>query len=159
LFYHNIFLIKEDKNEGRDKMKKEKAKSTIIVTIEDRCYTWNGNLWYGPDFIKPPAMIIAQLNEFMKTNSKAVDVARPVKSSPLMSTPKKTIKKATPNKKAVKKIVRKVKTNHGKIGKKLAKKNLTNASGYRQTAKAYPKKDNVPLKIKQAQVKKVKSKK
>ena len=76
-----------------------------------------------------------------------------------MSTPKKTIKKATPKKKAVKMIVRKVKTNHGKIGKKLAKKNLTNASGYRQTAKVYPKKDNVSLKIKQAQAKKVKSKK
>ena len=54
-------------------MKKEKAKSAIIVTIEDRCYTWNGNLWYGPDFIKPPSMIIAQLNEFMKTNSDSAD--------------------------------------------------------------------------------------
>jgi hypothetical protein len=68
-------------------------------------------------------MIIAQLNEFMKTNSDSADEARLVKSSPLMSTPKKTIKKA------VKKIVRKVKTNHGTIGKKLAKKDLTNASG------------------------------
>ena len=135
-------------------MKKEKAKSAIIVTIEDRCYTWNGNLWYGPDFIKPPSMIIAQLNEFMKTNSKAVDVARLVKSSPLMSTPKKTMKK-----KAVKKIVRKVKTNHGTIGKKLAKKDLTNAPGHRQTVKVYPKKGNVPLKMKKVQVKKVKSKK
>jgi hypothetical protein len=103
-------------------MKKEKAKSTIIVTIEDRWYTWNGNLWYGPDFIKPPSMIIAQLNEFMKTNADSADEARLVKSSPLMSKPKKTIKKATPKKKAVKKIVRKVKTNHCKIGKKLAKK-------------------------------------
>ena len=135
-------------------MKKEKAKSAIIVTIEDRCYTWNGNLWYGPDFIKPPSMIIAQLNEFMKTNSKAVDVARLVKSSPLMSTPKKTMKK-----KAVKKIVRKVKTNHGTIGKKLAKKDLTNASGHRQTVKVYPKKGNVPLKMKKVQAKKVKSRK
>ena len=135
-------------------MKKEKAKSTIIVTIEDRCYTWNGNLWYGPDFIKPPSMIIAQLNEFMKTNSKAVDVARPVKRFPPMSTPKKTIKK-----KAVKKVIRKVKTNHGTIGKKLAKKDLTNASGHRQTVKVYPKKGNVPLKMKKVQIKKVKSKK
>jgi hypothetical protein len=134
-------------------MKKEKAKSAIIVTIEDRCYTWNGNLWYGPDFIKPPSMIIAQLNEFMKTNSDSADEARLVKSSPLMSTPKKTIKKA------VKKIVRKVKTNHGTIGKKLAKKDLTNASGHRQTVKVYPKKGNVPLKMKKVQVKKVKSKK
>lgn len=140
-------------------MKKEKAKSAIIVTIEDRCYTWNGNLWYGPDFIKPPSMIIAQLNEFMKTNSDSADEARLVKSSPLMSTPKKTIKKATPKKKAVKKIVRKVKTNHGTIGKKLAKKDLTNASGHRQTVKVYPKKGNVPLKMKKIQVKKVKSKK
>ena len=134
-------------------MKKEKAKSAIIVTIKDRCYTWNGNLWYGPDFIKPPSMIIAQLNEFIKTNSDSADEARLVKSSPLMSTPKKTIKKA------VKKIVRKVKTNHGTIGKKLAKKDLTNASGNRQTVKVYPKKGNVPLKIKKVQVKKVKSKK
>jgi hypothetical protein len=131
-------------------MKKEKAKSAIIVTIEDRCYTWNGNLWYGPDFIKPPSMIIAQLNEFMKTNSDSADEARLVKSSPLMSTPKK---------KAVKKIVRKVKTNHGTIGKKLAKKDLTNASGHRQTVKVYPKKGNVPLKMKKVQAKKVKSKK
>ena len=140
-------------------MKKEKAKSAIIVTIEDSCYTWNGNLWYGPDFIKPPSMIIAQLNEFMKTNSDSTDEARPVMRSPLMSTPKKTIKKATPKKKAVKKIVRKVKMNHGAIGKKLAKKDLTNASGHRQTVKVYPKKDNVPLKMKKVQVKKVKSKK
>jgi hypothetical protein len=140
-------------------MKKEKAKSAIIVTIEDRCYTWNGNLWYGPDFIKPPSMIIAQLNEFMKTNSKAIDVARPVKRFPPMSTPKKTIKKATPKKKAIKKVVRKVKTNHGKIGKKLAKKDLTNSSGHRQTVKVYPKKGNVPLKMKKVQIKKVKSKK
>jgi hypothetical protein len=140
-------------------MKKEKAKSAIIVTIEDRCYTWNGNLWYGPDFIKPPSMIIAQLNEFMKTNSKAVDVARPVKRFSLISTPKKTIKKATPKKKAVKKVVRKVKTNHVKKSKKFAMKDLTKASGHRQTAKVYPKKGNVPLKMKQVQVKKVKSKK
>ena len=135
-------------------MKKEKAKSAIIVTIEDRCYTWNGNLWYGPDFIKPPSMIIAQLNEFMNTNSDSADEARLVKSSPLMSTPKKTMKK-----KAVKKIVRKVKTNHGTIGKKLAKKDLTNASGHRQTVKVYPKKGNVPLKMKKVQAKKVKSRK
>ena len=140
-------------------MKKEKAKSTIIVSIEDRCYTWNGNLWYGPDFIKPPSMIIAQLNEFMKTNSKAVDVARSVKRSPPMSTPKKTIKKATPKKKAVKKVIRKVKTNHGKTGKKLAKKDLRNASHLRQTVKVYPKKGNAPLKMKKVQAKKVKSKK
>jgi len=140
-------------------MKKEKAKSAIVVTIEDRCYTWNGNLWYGPDFIKPPSMIIAQLNEFMKTNSDSADEARLVKSSPLMSTPKKTIKKATPKKKAVKKVVRNVKTNHGKIGKKSAKKDLTNSSGHRQTVKVYPKKGNVPLKMKNVQIKKVKSKK
>jgi len=140
-------------------MKKEKAKSAIIVTIEDRCYTWNGNLWYGPDFIKPPSMIIAQLNEFMKTNSDSANGTRPVKRPPLMSTPKKTIKKVTSKKKAVKKVVRKVKTNDGKIGKKLAKKDLTTASGQRQTAKTYPKKGNVPLKTKKVQVKKVKFKK
>ena len=137
-------------------MKKKETGSAIIVTLENKCYTWNGNRWYGPDFIQPPAVIISQLNEFTKTKSEAVDVAPPVKRFPK---PKKTIKKATPKKKAVNKVVRKVKKNSGTTGRKSTKKNLTKATKQRQTSKVNSKKGNKPLKTKKVQAKKVKSKK
>jgi hypothetical protein len=139
-------------------MKKEKAESAIIVTLENICYTWNGNRWYGPDFIQPPAVIIAQLHGFMKTKSETADAALPVKRSRLISTPKKTIKKAIPKKKAVKNVGRKVKMKNGKTGGKSTRKKMTKTAKPGQTSKVKSKKGSGPLKTKKTQAKKVKSK-